>query len=779
MLRSSQRLVGLAVLLAPIAISGLGCGGQGSVGLGGGSVTFTFGGETITFRFGFDPIEVIANQSTGRIPFGFNNPRGGDSATTPTSGTARLPSSNVTTGRRLSGKLGVRAQALPLNGTAIIRLYVASGISAEACDVAVLLAEYNLVFTTGTIAVLDETFSLSSAALAVLASKEVTVCVEIIADYDGLISIGDVDIDFGPDAPDSARFTLRNVDTVENIHILMPGEDFDDSNRLTPGSRRNTTLTNVVEGEVVSLRAGRNGTVLDTADCPAITGANYQAVADWDGFSLTCTASQDDAGSDSGDDPAPPIGTTIQVPVFNDGGFSDPAPVTTTIGGVDYGVVGVLYDETPLTAFFTTVPSSMSVDLSELGLSNVETIYMAVHSSFVADLPNGVDMGTLEINYTEGGSPTILDFVLGGNTAEWSYDRPENSPVPHGLATTLYTFPTTIDSGSEYLGREYDVILSADLSRTISCIELTIASGSTYSAFRDSSSSSATWASQYVAAMTFEGPAGSPSVIGSCDGTNLPSGDTCIFDSDCPAGQVCNDELACVLDDGGGSDEDCSADGVCNENCPVSTPDPDCEEVCIADGFCNENCSDLEPDPDCTTVSEGEPRCTARSDFETGDDGWTLVGDAEGGRSDPDYNFSGGSPGAYVSADDDALGGTWYFQAPLKYHGNFSASYGRTLTFDLRQSDVSSPFDNRDVFLTGAGMTIWFDTAMNPGADWTSYMITLDAAAGWLADDDSFASEADIRAVLADIEDLQIRGEYRVGADTGSLDNVVLNSDCQ
>jgi hypothetical protein len=178
-------------------------------------------------------------------------------------------------------------------------------------------------------------------------------------------------------------------------------------------------------------------------------------------------------------------------------------------------------------------------------------------------------------------------------------------------------------------------------------------------------------------------------------------------------------------------------------------------------------------------VAPGDPKCTARSDFESGDDGWTLQGDAEGGRSDPDFNVTGGNPGAFISADDDALGGIWYFQAPAEYRGNFAAAYGQTLSFDLKQSIDNSQLDRRDIIITGdGGSVIWFDTANNPGTDWTAYSVVLDASAGWMNDDDSPASEAQIRAVLADIEDLQIRGEYRNGEDTGSLDNVVLNSGC-
>jgi hypothetical protein len=225
-------------------------------------------------------------------------------------------------------------------------------------------------------------------------------------------------------------------------------------------------------------------------------------------------------------------------------------------------------------------------------------------------------------------------------------------------------------------------------------------------------------------------------------------------------------------------DGECSADGVCNEGCPIETPDPDCAEVCTADGFCNENCSDLDPDPDCDMSSGGDPQCTARSTFESGDEAWTLEGDAEGGRAEPDYNFAGGNPGAFISADDDAAGGVWYFRAPAKFLGDFSGAYGRTLTFDLQQSSLSNQFNGRDVILMGNGLLIWFDTANNPGLEWTSYSVTIDAAAGWFLNDDTPASEAQIREVLATIDDLRIRGEFVSGADTGGLDNVVLNSDC-
>ena len=164
-----------------------------------------------------------------------------------------------------------------------------------------------------------------------------------------------------------------------------------------------------------------------------------------------------------------------------------------------------------------------------------------------------------------------------------------------------------------------------------------------------------------------------------------------------------------------------------------------------------------------------------------GDDGWLIFGDAEGGRGEPDFVASGGNPGGHVSADDDVQGGTWYHQAPFKYHGDFSGAYGMTFTFDLKQSTLASQFDSNDVILTGGGVTIAVDAGSNPGTAWTSYTVVLDESAGWALDvwDGTPATQADIQTVLSDLTDLRIRGEFVVGADTGGLDNVVLNSTCE
>jgi len=175
----------------------------------------------------------------------------------------------------------------------------------------------------------------------------------------------------------------------------------------------------------------------------------------------------------------------------------------------------------------------------------------------------------------------------------------------------------------------------------------------------------------------------------------------------------------------------------------------------------------------------------AGSGFAGDAEGWTITGDAQADRVEADYDGTGGNPDGLISAVDDVTGGIWYFQAPAKYLGDASAAYGRFLTFDLKTTYVYDPFDSFDVILAGAGKVLVFNTPINPATDrWTSSKVPLKEASGWAvigAVGDSYPadfstlpapSEADVRAVLGDVDQLLIRGEFNTGPDTGFLDNV-------
>ena len=159
------------------------------------------------------------------------------------------------------------------------------------------------------------------------------------------------------------------------------------------------------------------------------------------------------------------------------------------------------------------------------------------------------------------------------------------------------------------------------------------------------------------------------------------------------------------------------------------------------------------------------------STFDTDTEGWFFANDGETLRHVP----TGGNPGGYLEVDDEGDGRYWYFDAPVTFLGDRAAFSGGTLSFDLKQSSTTSQIDNQDdIVLLGGGLRLAYDTADNPGEDWTSYEVTLDTRTDWRLNsiDGVAATQAQIDRVLADLEALRIRGEFVFGADTGGLDNV-------
>ncbi len=161
------------------------------------------------------------------------------------------------------------------------------------------------------------------------------------------------------------------------------------------------------------------------------------------------------------------------------------------------------------------------------------------------------------------------------------------------------------------------------------------------------------------------------------------------------------------------------------------------------------------------------------SAFDNDADGWTIVGDAQGGSNlEASYSpFKGLDDSGYIYADDDVAGGVWYFSAPSKYLGNRSAFLGGELSFWLIQdSRMNNQFEARDVVIGGNGTEISLRFESFPALTWTKYSIKLDASEGWLNESDQAATSAELTAVLGNMTSLLIRGEYQTGPDTGGLD---------
>ena len=158
------------------------------------------------------------------------------------------------------------------------------------------------------------------------------------------------------------------------------------------------------------------------------------------------------------------------------------------------------------------------------------------------------------------------------------------------------------------------------------------------------------------------------------------------------------------------------------------------------------------------------------STFDTDSDGW-LVGDflfTGGPTTTPTYNAGG-----YIHADDFAAWSA--FQAPAKFLGDLSAAYGATLSFQLRAAGVDGPAYSAIVISNGS-TTLQFSGLPVAGV-WHNFAMPLLAAAGWQHSTNgktagAAATEAELQAVLANVQFLHINADWLTGQDYAELDNV-------
>jgi hypothetical protein len=157
------------------------------------------------------------------------------------------------------------------------------------------------------------------------------------------------------------------------------------------------------------------------------------------------------------------------------------------------------------------LPQEITVDLEELGMDYVETVYLATQTAWSFDLPNDVKVATLVCEYAEGGPPTTLDLIMGVNTAEWAYENPHHTaaggPPPHSMPPVITSTPTTIDSDEEYNGHTYAASVSLDPTRTLSSLRLELVDANQLLGYRSPLNPVPTWLGQACMAVTLEGRA--------------------------------------------------------------------------------------------------------------------------------------------------------------------------------------------------------------------------------------------------------------------------------
>ena len=175
-------------------------------------------------------------------------------------------------------------------------------------------------------------------------------------------------------------------------------------------------------------------------------------------------------------------------------------------------------------------------------------------------------------------------------------------------------------------------------------------------------------------------------------------------------------------------------------------------------------------------VAQAAPSST----FDSGNDGWTVSDthppfDSFGGSFTPDYD----EVGQFIRYTDPSSM-SFFFEAPESFLGDLSAYYGGVLRYSQTLS-VQTPQwrDDPDlVLVNGSGLVLVYQNVSQPGTGWTDYAVSLNAG-DWRVGtlDGSFATAAQVQAVLGDLQRLRIRGEYISGVvETTALDNVSISA---
>jgi hypothetical protein len=176
-----------------------------------------------------------------------------------------------------------------------------------------------------------------------------------------------------------------------------------------------------------------------------------------------------------------------------------------------------------------------------------------------------------------------------------------------------------------------------------------------------------------------------------------------------------------------------------------------------------------------------------QSDFDLGDEGWTVVqNDADpDATSPPTWSGSGGNPGGYVSAQDLANDEPylWFLVAPGSWSGDLRSNYGGTLRYDVRHSDTTTTATPVFVIVDAAGNSLEYTPGGLAGTDWTQFGAEVREGLGWCYNPSGSvacsvqASQTDFWEVLEDVVTIRVLGDlkYASTGETTSFDNISLS----
>lgn len=279
--------------LALVAAAGIWLAGCSvMLGPGGASASLKIGNGTFTIGLGSGGVFIVVPESLVRNLLDVR-PFNRVPSDTPVSGSVRLRSSSVTVAASGGpGKEALAAQS-SVSGTAHLRIRVDAPGSESACETGFEVGTFEVTVQNGVVTRVSDGLPLSHSGASYFYRNDLTLCLEMQADFAGTIRVDDLDIVFGPaeDLPDGEGFrgffTLVNVSSGP-AHILAPREESLEANRLGSGSSRRISVDNLRVGDLITFRTARDGSVLDSVTCPPVLQSGLEPIVEWNGVTMRC-----------------------------------------------------------------------------------------------------------------------------------------------------------------------------------------------------------------------------------------------------------------------------------------------------------------------------------------------------------------------------------------------------------------------------------------------------------------------------------------------------------
>ncbi len=173
---------------------------------------------------------------------------------------------------------------------------------------------------------------------------------------------------------------------------------------------------------------------------------------------------------------------------------------------------------------------------------------------------------------------------------------------------------------------------------------------------------------------------------------------------------------------------------------------------------------DIIPDYSCSGTPFG-------SSFDTDAQGWTLRQPADAGAV---LAWFSGSNNGFIRISEPQGPVVDYFKAPAAYLGDKSGYYGGILSFSTGRQPASFPTNTASrIRLVGAGISLTHDFAA-PGTTPTPVSIPMEAGNWKVGVGSTNATEAQLRAVLTNVQELNILADWSNDPELVFLDNVLM-----